>query len=363
MKNKIAIIEYGFLPGYFDIFADLCKKNGIKIDLFTFKTKTNFSDFAQNIYYLKSKCKRKSYESIIEIEKEIKSLVNIDNYDYFLSDDLGLSFSCNVFHNISLREKINLMPNFIYRKILELGHYKKLKIEKEYYKNCPKIFVVSNYLKNDYHKNCNVDIEKIFVIYPGTNNKNFLLDKREKNNEFTIGAITCGFNTKGGYNILRGLKKFIKKYPNIKIKVKIINPKFKKFSFLNLYLKLFKLDEIVEMLPYHKDINEFYKTLNCLICASNYEAFGRIVTESMSIGLPVIVASNVGASDIIEDGENGFLFDANENKYENLADKIKEIYDKKDNLNALTQKAIMTANNLNWENFARNVFDILYKEN
>lgn len=104
------------MKNYFYFFADLCKKKGIEIDLFTFEVNTNFSDFAKNIYYLKSKYNPKSYESIFEIEKEIKSLVNINNYDYLLSDGISLSFGCNIFHYITLREKINLTPNFIYKK-------------------------------------------------------------------------------------------------------------------------------------------------------------------------------------------------------------------------------------------------------
>ena len=360
MRNKIAILYSGFMSNYLNFFIDICNENNIKIDLLFFENNKINNQKINKSFILTTKYKPKKIKLLLQLEKEIKNIININDYDYILSDCIGLSFGCNIFHNISLREKINLTDNFIYKKILELGHYNRLKQEKGYYKNCQKIFVVSNYLKNDYHKNCNIDLKKINVIYPGTNNKNYLMNRKINNEEFTIGAVTCGFKTKGGYNILGAIKRFIKKYPNIKIKVKIINPKFKKFSFLNLYLKLFKIDKIVEIIPYQKEINEFYKTLDCLICASNYEAFGRVVTESMLVGLPVIVASNIGASDIIKDGENGFIFNIKPNKYENLADKIKEVFDKKENLEELVKKSIITAKSLKWENFAKNLFNVLY---
>ena len=38
-----------------------------------------------------------------------------------------------------------------------------------------------------------------------------------------------------------------------------------------------------------------------------WKAFPNSIAESMSIGLPVI-SSNVGATNIIKNGENGFIF-------------------------------------------------------
>jgi glycosyltransferase involved in cell wall biosynthesis len=40
-----------------------------------------------------------------------------------------------------------------------------------------------------------------------------------------------------------------------------------------------------------------------------YESFGRIFIEAMAHGIPVVAAQGGGASELIQDGENGFLFD------------------------------------------------------
>ena len=362
MKKKIGIIESGFMSSYLKEFINLCQKENIRFDLFTNYFNSNFAEYAQNVYRLNSCYLPKNFESKCEVENEIKKLVDINDYDYFLTDCMGLSFTCNIFHNISLTQRMFITKNFLYRKILQFFHRKQIQHEKEYYKNCPKIFVVSNYLKNDYSKNCGINPEKISVVYPGTSNKKVLsITGKKTANTFTIGAVTCGFTTKGGYNILGALRILKKKYSFEKIKVKIINPNAKKQKLLQFYIKVFGLGKYVEFLPYQNDVNLFYKSLDCLICASNYEAFGRVVTEGMLCRVPVIVGSNVGASDIIKDGENGFIYDA-ENTYKNLAQKIEEVMAARYDKEKLLDNAESTAKQLSWKSFAEDIFYNLYSK-
>ncbi len=43
---------------------------------------------------------------------------------------------------------------------------------------------------------------------------------------------------------------------------------------------------------------------------SQFDTFGLVVLEAMAAGLPVVVSRHVGAKDIIRDGVNGFVVDA-----------------------------------------------------
>ena len=366
MKKRIGIIESGFMSNYLQDFINCCEQNGIEIDLFSYYRNSNYAKYAKKVYRLKEVYLPKKIKSKQPLENEIKKLVDINSYDYILTDCMGLSFACNIFHNISLTQRMAITPNFLYRKLLQFSHKKQIEHEKYYYRNCPKTVVVSNYLKQDYAKNCGINSDSIIVAYPGTNNEHLLNYPSQKNkNIFTVGAVTCGFVTKGGYNVLNALRILKKIYSPAQLRVRIINPNYQKQKILHLYLKFFNLTKYVDLIPYQKDINKFYKTLDCLVCASNYEAFGRIVTEGMLCNVPVIVGSNVGAADIIKEGENGFIFDA---KYpaKNLAQKIEEVIKisaKQDNtLESITQKAAQTAKQLSWANFAQNIFYGLYPE-
>ena len=360
MKYRLAIIKSEFMTYYLEYFLEKCKEHNIKVDLFIFDSCSKFEEYAENVYFLKSCHNPKNYKSKSDIEKEIKSLVNINDYDYFLTDCLGLSFCCNVFHNVTLHTRIKKDDNYIYGKILELFYSKRLKAESIYYKDTPKNIVVSNILKEDYSVNCNINPKNILVVYPGVNAESENPTKRIEDNIFVFGSVNCGFTTKGGYNILRALRIFNKKFPGKNVKIKMINPKYRKFSFIYFYLKLFKLDKTVEILSYYNDINEFYREIDCLICASEFEAFGRIVTEAMINNVPVITGTNVGASDIIKDRVNGFIYKYDKKRYYNLAVKMNEIIENKENLEKIKQNAFNTAQNLTWENFAKNIFSFLY---
>lgn len=60
------------------------------------------------------------------------------------------------------------------------------------------------------------------------------------------------------------------------------------------------------------DIIKYYKASDIFVLPSTYEPWGLVVNEAMIMGLPVIVSSEVGCrSDLIEDGQNGFVFESN----------------------------------------------------
>lgn len=366
MKNRIGIIESGFMSNYIETLINYCNKNNIKVDLFTFYTNSNYQSIVSKTFRLYSEYKPKDFRSKKTVENEIKTLVNIDDYDYFLTDCMGLSFTANIFHNITLTQRIEITPNFLYRKILQLGHKKQIEHEKSYYRNCPKIFVVSNCLKKDYAKNCQINPNSIIVAYPGTNSKPVTnLTLQTLPDTFTFGAVTCGFTTKGGYTVLKALRILKKKYPDKKIKARIINPNYKKQKLLQTYIKLFRLNKYVDFLPFQKDINKFYKTLDCLICASRYEAFGRVVTEAMLCQTPTISGSNIGAADIIKNETNGFVFDGTKNPEKNLALILEKLMLKKfnkENFDELTKNALISAHQLTWRNFAKTIFNGLYPQ-
>jgi glycosyltransferase involved in cell wall biosynthesis len=54
----------------------------------------------------------------------------------------------------------------------------------------------------------------------------------------------------------------------------------------------------------------YYAFAKCFVLPSRREPWGLVVNEAMAAGLPVIVSNRCGcAEDLVEDGENGFVFD------------------------------------------------------
>jgi UDP-glucose:(heptosyl)LPS alpha-1,3-glucosyltransferase len=57
------------------------------------------------------------------------------------------------------------------------------------------------------------------------------------------------------------------------------------------------------------DLRPVYQSAGLFIYPSDYDAFGMVVAEAMATGLAVVVGSDIGAAEWIEDGRNGFLCD------------------------------------------------------
>ncbi|MEK6534692.1 MAG: glycosyltransferase family 4 protein, partial [Thermodesulfobacteriota bacterium] len=52
---------------------------------------------------------------------------------------------------------------------------------------------------------------------------------------------------------------------------------------------------------------EFYLAGDLYAMLSRFDTFGMVVLEAMAAGLPVLISGSVGASDIVREGENGFV--------------------------------------------------------
>lgn len=336
MKKKLAILDIGYFQTlYRDLLIDICNKNGIIVDIIQ---KEN-------------------------IENNIETLLT--NYDYVLSDIREKERCTTVIHGHTILERLNRINCFIAKLFFYIGHHKEIKYSKKYYTSLKKIIATSNKIKEDLIKNYNINPEKIIIANSGFEppaNKEFIFTPQTiETKPFKIAMSALGFVNKGGYVLLGAIRKFRKLYPNIKIEVHIIYDKYEKNIPLNLYLNIFGMrDGIVKFHKRQTNMYEFYSKCHCFICPSLLEAFGRVVTEAMYSKRPVIIGSNIGATDLIKDNINGFVFEADKNKELNLALKIKEVYDKYETLEPLINKAYDDCLKYTWENFAQKVFEGLY---
>lgn len=57
-------------------------------------------------------------------------------------------------------------------------------------------------------------------------------------------------------------------------------------------------------------LERYYRAADMFIMLSKFDTFGMVVLEAMAAGLPVIVSSNVGAKDLVEEGINGYILSA-----------------------------------------------------
>lgn len=101
-----------------------------------------------------------------------------------------------------------------------------------------------------------------------------------------------------------------------------------------------------ESIP-HDRVLEIMKECDALVLPSLSEAFGLVVTEAMSIGLPVIITPNVGAADLVVDGREGFIVPVCSS--EAIADKINMLNRDRELLAVMSENARGTAAAHSWE--------------
>lgn len=97
---------------------------------------------------------------------------------------------------------------------------------------------------------------------------------------------------------------------------------------LHIYSKnSFDCDYIVEHKPYaYSEMPQVMDTIDILVLPSIWhETFGFTVLEALSYGVPVMISTNVGAKDIVENNKSGIVFEPTE---EDLKVKISEVLDK-----------------------------------
>ncbi|MFT5207818.1 MAG: glycosyltransferase involved in cell wall biosynthesis [Candidatus Omnitrophota bacterium] len=68
------------------------------------------------------------------------------------------------------------------------------------------------------------------------------------------------------------------------------------------------LEDCIKWRGYSNHLIEEFDSHSVLIIPSRCEAFGRIAVEAMAVGLPVIATKAGGLTEIVEDGETGFLY-------------------------------------------------------
>lgn len=107
----------------------------------------------------------------------------------------------------------------------------------------------------------------------------------------------------------------------------------------------------LETLPHHKVI-ELMEASDVLVLPSLSDAFGLVVTEALSCGLPVIVTPNTGASEIIRDGREGYVVPVC--RADMIACRLEILHSDRELLAEMSRQAQRTAEQNSWKHYRAN---------
>lgn len=214
------------------------------------------------------------------------------------------------------------------------------------------IFTFSEWLRQSFINDYNIDSDRIYVVGAGANIPIPEINEKQKFDGRTILFIGIDFERKGGKILLEAFRKVKAELSDARLI--IIGPNLK------------DLPDGVECLGYIskntpeglKRLKQAYSDASVFTMPSLYEPFGVVFLEAMAYGLPCIGADNCAMPEIIDHGKTGFLVQPGDS--ENLADRIVELLKdfrlaKKMGDNGL-KKVI---NNFTWAHVANRVVDTL----
>jgi UDP-glucose:(heptosyl)LPS alpha-1,3-glucosyltransferase len=191
-----------------------------------------------------------------------------------------------------------------------------------------KIIAISELVKRNLLENYRVAENDIEVIYNGVDLKRFHPDNRHRlragtreehsiPGEDTVALfVGSGFERKGVRFLLEALN-----YVDGPLTVLIVG-KGREIPFSDVHGN----KRVIFCGP-RKDIQAYYAASDMFVFPTMYEPFGNVHLEALASGLPVITTSLSGASEIIEQGKDGFVVPVPEDT-ESIAGAIKTLLDR-----------------------------------
>lgn len=238
-----------------------------------------------------------------------------------------------------------------------------------YQGHCRKFIAVSELTKDIFLREYPLDPDRVTVIHPGVDLADFAQANRDVlrktvRNELNVVAdepvilfASMNFEIKGLDDILLSLARLKKQ--NCKFKLIVAGKgNIKKYEKLAEEAELSK--RVIFTGQLGKDrLNRLYLGADIYIMLSKFDTFGMVVLEAMAAGLPVIISSNVGAKDLVREGENGFVIDR-PGDYPYTAEKIKMLLN--ENVRRpMSAAALQTASQNSW-NMVAEKYRAIYAE-
>lgn len=178
-------------------------------------------------------------------------------------------------------------------------------------------------------KHYGVEPERIGIIYNGVDLKEYHPDNiiryrkeiRENLNisdsEILVLFVGSGFKRKGLRYLIQAVDIFRKRCENIRL---IVAGKGDVSGYRSL-AKSLGAERYIKFIGPYKDIKRLYAAADMFVLPTLYEPFSNACIEAMATGIPVITSRINGASELIEDGENGLIVKDPKN-YIEISEKI-----------------------------------------
>ncbi|MGM0162557.1 glycosyltransferase family 4 protein [Enterococcus sp. DIV1059_2] len=182
-----------------------------------------------------------------------------------------------------------------------------------------RLICISNALKKKFEKI--FPNKEIDVVYNGFEITNFTKQDHSIDINRNVNICICGQVSiaKGQHLLIYAVSRLISK--GYHINLFLIGDV--DYTYLKKYCEGFEQFPWLKIMGYINNVTNFRKKMDIEVVCSRREAFGRVLLEAMLIGLPTIGTSKGAIGELIEDNENGLIF--NEDNYFELEKRIEDL--------------------------------------
>jgi len=227
----------------------------------------------------------------------------------------------------------------------------------------------SKFLKEELVNLYGIPREKTHIVYNGVDLRTFYPRKSRRRVFKSLGLdlrshvilYLGGFRpVKGPIYVMRALEKVHEKFKDIKVLFVGGRHQLDRYHDTVMMKSINGLREsgamqVIENVP-HVQLPEYYSAADAVIVSSIYDAFPKVVLESMACGTPVIASNVGGIPELVRHGETGILTEpANSDE---LAEAIIKVTSDSDLRERLVSKARNLVKQFTWERAAKQTLAI-----
>lgn len=355
-------------------FINLLKENGHTIDVSCFDNSADKDGFdfksINKFYFIPLQRSPYKIENIKAI-KQLKELIIKENYDIIhchtpmgavaarvaakqAKSKAKVIYTAHGFHFFKGAPKINWMFFYPVEKIL--AHYTDtlITINKEDYNlSVSKKFKVKDQILKI--NGVGVDLSKFTAVTPQV--KLQLRDEYGFSKDDFLLIYPADLVTgKNQEMIFKAVKILRNKIPSIKL---LLPGHQKMITEYRQMVKDMDIEDSVEFMGYRRDIAKLVSMCDVSVSASRREGLPVNLIEALAIGKPIVATKVRGNSDIVEDGVNGFLVELD--NYEQMADKLMEIYNNPVLAEKMGQEAVKLSKKYSIESVNKSLSDVYKK--
>lgn len=107
----------------------------------------------------------------------------------------------------------------------------------------------------------------------------------------------------------------------------------------------------------HDRLAEVYSAVDLLVLPSRFDGYGMVVSEALACGTPVVVSDRVGAGDLVREGVNGWVVEAD--SVERLRERLDWCIRHPEAVRALRPACRSSVEGHGWDAYSRRVVEVV----